>query len=95
MNMVLEKDFMGEEVRVALFQMHLFKALGPEGFTVGLFQRHWSKVGNSVIEVYLKVLNKGEDLSTINHTYIALIPKTKKPRKVSEFRPVYATSSTK
>ena len=41
-----------------------------------------------MIETCLHVLNEQGTLSQLNHTYIALIPKAHKPRKVTEFRPI-------
>lgn len=34
------------------------------------------------------ILNKGGNLATLNHTFIALILKVSKPRKLTEFRPI-------
>lgn len=36
----------------------------------------------------LHILNEGGNLTPLNHTYIALISKVKKPRKMTEFRPI-------
>lgn len=41
-----------------------------------------------VITTCLHTLNEGGNLAPLNHTFIALIPKVKKPRKVNEFRPI-------
>ena len=39
-------------------------------------------------EVVLSALNSGTIPDSINSTFIALIPKIKDPRKVSDFRPI-------
>ena len=39
-------------------------------------------------EVVLTALNSGSILESINSTFIALIPKIKDPKKVSNFRPI-------
>lgn len=36
----------------------------------------------------LHVLNKGGNIQPLNHTYIAMIPKLNKPKKVTDFRPI-------
>lgn len=36
----------------------------------------------------LHILNEGGNLTPLNHTYIALISKVKKPRKMTKFRPI-------
>ena len=41
-----------------------------------------------VITTCLHILNKGGNITPLNHTFIALIPKVRKPRTVNEFRPI-------
>ena len=45
-------------------------------------------MGEDVTAVVLKALNLGVILESLNSTFIALIPKVKQPRKVSDFRPI-------
>ena len=45
-------------------------------------------VGTEVTYVVLDILNGGKDPSHMNHTFICLIPKVKKPKHVREFRPI-------
>uniref|UniRef100_A0A803PXY9 Reverse transcriptase n=1 Tax=Cannabis sativa TaxID=3483 RepID=A0A803PXY9_CANSA len=48
-NVDLIQDVTAEEVRKALFQMHPNKSPGPDGMTLGFFQKYWSVVGNDVV----------------------------------------------
>lgn len=64
---------------VALNQMHPLKSLGPDGLPVMIFQKYWGIIDNDVLELVLRVLNNGLDPSGLNKTFIALIPKCKKP----------------
>lgn len=64
------------------------KALGPDDLPAAFFQKHWQTVQSSVIGTCLHILNDGGNLAALNHTFIALIPKTTKPMKVAEFRPI-------
>lgn len=64
------------------------KAPGPNGLPAVFFQKHWQSVRNGVVKTYLHILNEQGKPASLNHTYIALIPKTAKPRKVLEFRPI-------
>lgn len=84
----LDQPFTEEEAVVALTQMCPTKAPGPDGLPAVFFQKHWSSVKEGVITTSLHILNEGGNLTLLNHTYIALIPKVKKPRKVTEYRPI-------
>ena len=68
--------------------MHPSKAPGPDGLSAGFFQRYQNIVGRSVSAACLEILNGDWDLSLINHTYVALIPKVKELKRVSEYRPI-------
>lgn len=84
----LSQPFTEEEVTTTLNQMHPCKASGPDGMSALFFQKFWSVVGKSVIHSTLNVLNNGASPATLNHTFIALIPKFKHPRTPTEFRPI-------
>lgn len=45
-------------------------------------------VNVDTVKVCLQVLNEGMNLRPINKTFITLIPKTSKPKKMDEFRPI-------
>ena len=88
MNHQLKEPFTEEEIVEALYQMSPTKAPGPDGLPAVFFQKHWQTIRSSVIGTCMHILNEGGNLATLNHTFIALIPKTAKPRKVTEFRPI-------
>ena len=84
----LEQSFSEEEITDALAQMCPTKAPGPDKFPAVFFQNHWNSVKEGVITTCLHILNEGGNLAPLNHTFIVLILKVKKPRKVNEFRPI-------
>jgi hypothetical protein len=88
MNGQLLADFDKEEVFHALQQMAPFKSTGPDGFPADFYQEQWEVVGNEVCDAILNFSHAGNFDMDINYTYIALIPKTKNPTKVTEFRPI-------
>lgn len=81
MNGILNQNFTKEEVRTTMFQMNPHKAPGPYGFPISFYQTHGDLIGDLVADFCLNILNEGGDVSAINHTYIALIPKIKNPKK--------------
>lgn len=88
MNMELIKDFSGEEILTAIKQMHPTKAPGLNGMSAIFFQKCWSIVGNDVTRMVLNVLNNNMSLAKLNKTNITLIPKSKLPTTMTEFRPI-------
>lgn len=46
---------------------------------------HWKLVSRGVLKTSLDILNEGGTIALLNHTYIALILKVEKPRKVIEY----------
>lgn len=88
MNMELIKDFSGEEILTAIKQMHPTKAPGLDGMSAIFFQKCWSIVGNDVTRMVLNVLNNNMSLAKLNKTNITLIPKSKLPTTMIEFRPI-------
>ncbi|XP_075640643.1 uncharacterized protein LOC142612431 [Castanea sativa] len=80
--------YMGDEVRVALFQMHPSKALGPDGMSPFFFQRFWPIVGPDVTSVVLSVLHSGHCLRKMQHSHVVLIPKKPNPEYITEYQPI-------
>lgn len=64
------------------------KALGPDGFTIGFYKAHWDIIGPSVANAVLDFLNGGHMPEGVNQTTIVLIPKTKHPQDLKNFRPI-------
>jgi hypothetical protein len=88
MNNQLLQEFTVAEISEALNQMPALKAPGPDGFAACFYQNNWATVANEVCSTVLNFLNSGFMNNELNFTYIALIPKTKNPSSVTEFRPI-------
>lgn len=82
MNSQLLQDFHSEEVKVALDQMFPTKSPGPNGMLPIFYQKYWHIVGEEVTRAVLTVLKTITFPSSLNHTFIVLIPKKKKPEKI-------------
>ena len=86
MNQSLIREFTKEEVEAALHQMHPTIALGPDGMLAIFYQKYWDIVGNDVTSMVLNVLNSNLSMAKIKRTNITLVPKTKNPIRMTEFR---------
>jgi hypothetical protein len=88
MNDKLLKAFKGEEVKAALFQMFPTKSPGPDGFPAHFFETHWEICGEEVTSAVLRVLERRDDMSDINQTFVVLIPKVASLEELGQFRPI-------
>ena len=88
MNNILLLPYTAEEVRTALFQMNPSKAPGPDGMNAFFFHKFWHIVSPDIIKAILDFLNSSHILKSINYTHLALIPKTKSPDHMTQFRPI-------
>ena len=77
-----------EEVKKALFMMHPEKARGPDGMTALFFQHSWHIIKNDLLEMVNNFLVSGEMDTHLNITNICMIPKTERPTRMTELRPI-------
>ncbi|XP_021853706.1 uncharacterized protein [Spinacia oleracea] len=85
---ILNAPYTTDEVKKALFSILGIKAPGPDGIGPYFYKDAWHIVGDEVIAAILDMLQQGKILKEVNHTVITLIPKTKCPKDVSEFKPI-------
>ena len=88
MNSSLLAAFSEKEVKEALFQMFPTKSPGPDGFPAHFFQRHWDLCGTEVTSIVLRILRGEDEVTSINDTFIVLIPKVADPEELGQFRPI-------
>lgn len=85
---MLAATYTGAEVKDALDQMHPTKAPGPDGMSAIFYQAFWPTVGGDVVERVLGILNRGEEIESINNTHVVLIPTKKKCESPMDYRPI-------
>ncbi|KAG7543067.1 Reverse transcriptase domain [Arabidopsis thaliana x Arabidopsis arenosa] len=88
MNEMLTKVVSLEEVRRALFSLNPDKTPGPDGLTAAFYQKFWDIVGEDLFHLVKDFFVSGTFDSRLNETNICLIPKTDRPRSMTEFRPI-------
>ena len=77
-----------QEIRTALFDTNPDKAPGPDGMTNRLFQKFLREMRQDIIRLVRDFFATGSFDPLLNKTNICLIPKKKKPRNMTEFRPI-------
>jgi hypothetical protein len=80
---MLCQNFTATDVETTLFQMGPSKAPGADGFTAGVFQKHWLLLKDKVLSAVLGFPNGGDMPEVINHTVLVLIPKVANPSEMS------------
>ena len=85
-NSKLSSEFTQMEVKQAINQMALLKALGLDGVPPLFYQHYWNLIGDDISNTMLHYLSSTTLLEHLNHTFITLIPKKKNPEFASEFR---------
>jgi hypothetical protein len=77
-----------EEVKNAVFNIHPWKAPGPDGFPAGFYQKSWDIVSSNVYRFVDNVWKNPSSIADVNQTDICLIPKVVKPEYIHQFRPI-------
>ena len=75
-------------MRAALFLVHPEKAPGPDGITTLFFQKAWATIKMDMLFLVNSFLQDGVFDKRLNTTNICLIPKTKRPNRMTELRPI-------
>jgi hypothetical protein len=76
------------EIYDALSHLGLHKAPGPDGMTGLFYKTYWHTVKKDVIFYVQSFFRGGFLLKEINHTNLALIPKSDNPSRANQFRPI-------
>jgi hypothetical protein len=84
----LERRFDKEEVVQVLKDLERDKAPGPDGFTMAFFQKCWPVLQDDIMGVFEEVYDQGQFESSLNATFLALIPKKNDARNIKDFRPI-------
>ncbi|XP_011101679.1 uncharacterized protein LOC105179730 [Sesamum indicum] len=76
------------EVKDVIFHISDNKAPGPDGYSSCFFKKAWDIVGDQVCRAVLDFFRSGRMLRQLNHTIIALVPKSDHSTSVADYRPI-------
>lgn len=68
--------------------MSLNKASGPDGITIEFIRKFWPKLYKDFHKIMADFHSNGTIPNGLNSSFITLIPKTKQPKLVTDFRPI-------
>lgn len=85
-SLAMVQDITDTEIKDTLWELNPHKALGPDGFNSGFFQKAWPVVGHEFISAVKNFFRSGQLLGKANATIVALVPKIPNPSKVGDFR---------
>ena len=89
----LDSPFIEEEISKAIFQLDRDKALGPDGFTIAVFQECWDVIKEDLVRVFAEFHRSGIINQNTNASFIVLIPKKSLSKRISDFRPISLITS--
>lgn len=84
----LDLPFSIQEIKDAVWNCGGDKAPGPDGFTFKLFKKHWDVIGGDVISYVKEFEASGVIPKGCNSSFITLIPKSRDPLTLNDFRPI-------
>ena len=64
------------------------KAPGPDGFSMGFFQKCWVVLKDDILAVFKGFHTYGKFEKSLNATFISLIPKKAGAVEIKDFRPI-------
>ena len=72
---ILEMPFREEEIFTAINEMDGDKALGPDDFSMALWQASWHFVKGKIMEMFRDFHANETFIKSLNATFLVLIPK--------------------
>ncbi|XP_022871917.1 uncharacterized protein LOC111391015 [Olea europaea var. sylvestris] len=90
----LIRDISYEEIKDALFDIGDDKSPRPDGYTSYFFKNAWGIISDDFVGAILEFFSSGCILKQINHTTIALVPKSDHTQHVGDFRPISCCNVT-
>jgi len=87
-NQWLIRPFTMAELEVAVKEMKVNTAPGPDDFSTNFFKNFWGHIRYDILEM-LHQLHRGQlDIARLNYGILVLLPKIKGANQIKQFRPI-------
>ncbi|KAL4348556.1 hypothetical protein GQ457_17G007420 [Hibiscus cannabinus] len=90
---LLESRFSVREVWEAISSADGNRAPGPDGFNLDFFKSFWPQLKDEIMKLFDDFYKGKITDKSLNHSFIALIPKLKSPTRMEDYRPISLVSS--
>ncbi|KAK1301698.1 hypothetical protein QJS10_CPB12g00661 [Acorus calamus] len=77
-----------EELRMTVFSFKPLSSPGPDGFSAQFYQLFWTLIKEDLHNAVKQFFRSGHILKQINHSFIALIPKSLSADTLDGYRPI-------
>ena len=84
----IDRPISNVEIKASLWALKPFKEPGSDGLHAGFFQRFWLLVGDSVKKEIHHIFTTKAAPEYLNKTLITLIPKSRNPETLNNYRPI-------
>jgi exonuclease III len=85
---------LADDIKQVLFSMDDNKAPGPDGYTSAFFKKAWNIVEVDFCSAVKDFFASGELLKQLNHSTIALVPKSANANSAADYRPISCCNVT-
>ena len=89
----LDSPFTEEKISKTIFQLDRDKALGPDDFTIAVFQNYWDVIKEDLVRLFAEFHRSGIINQSTNASFIVLLPKKSLTKDISDFRPISLITS--